>query len=388
MALTDFTALTTHAKKVWSRDIWKVARNSSFMMQFTGTGPNAMIQRITELTKTERGDTAVMTLVPDLEEDGVVGDNTLEGNEEAIRAFDTAIKIDMLRHANRSKGKMTEQKSIVNFRKQSRDVLGYWLGDRLDQMAFLTLSGVPYTHKTNGALRPVLAAGRNLSDLSFAGDVTAPSAARHRRWDAGTGTLVAGDVTAVVPADTPTYKSLVLAKAYAKENYIKGIRGKGGQEMYHVFMNPTGMAKLKLDPDYKENVLHAYTRSENNPLFAGTTSVMVDGLVIHEYRHVFNTLQAAALTAIGDNGDPGFKWGDHAANAGGVNGMRALFCGAQALGFCDLGSPEWNEEWFDYKNQGGISIGKIFGFLKPVFYSPVTGDNQDFGVLAIDYAID
>ena len=387
MADTNFTALTTERKKVWSRDVWKVARNNSFLFNFMGSDANSMIQRITELTRTERGDQAVITLVPDLEEDGVTGDNDLEGNEEAIKAYDRVITIDMLRHANRSGGKMGEQKSIVNFRKTSKDVLGYWLGDRLDQMGFLTLSGMPYTVKPNGALRPVRATGRNLSDLAFASDVAAPSSQRHIRWDSNAGRLQTGDITAITPDDTPSYEMLVLAKAQAKEQYIKGLRGKGGEEVYHVFMNPTGMAKLKLDPDYIANVRHAYQRGATNPLFSGTTSVMADGLIIHEFRYVPNTLGADALTATGDNGVLGNKWGDHAATAGGVDGQRILMCGAQALGFCDLGTPEWNEEWFDYKNKGGISIGKIFGFLKPDFYSPVNGDDQDFGVMCIDTAI-
>ena len=384
MADTDFTALTTERKTVWSRDIWKIARNSSFAMNFMGTGPNAMIQRVTELTRTERGDQAVMTLVPDLEEDGIVGDATLEGNEEAITAYDQVIQIDMLRHANRSAGKMTEQKSIVQFRKTSRDVLGYWLGDRMDQLAFLTLAGMSYAVKPNGALRPVRAANMNLTDMSFDADVSAPSSDRHLRWDqtalGGAGDFAAGDVTAVTATDTPTYRMLVLGKAHAKENYIKGIRGQGGEEVYHVFMNPTGMAKLKLDPDYIQNVRHAYNRGTKNPLFAGTTSVMSDGLIIHEYRHVPNTLQAASG---GTPGELGQKWGAAAT----VNGQRALLCGAQALGFCDLGSPEWNEEYFDYKNKGGISIGKMFGMLKPVWHSPTSGSAQDFGVLSIDTAI-
>lgn len=380
MADTNFTALTTERKKVWSRDVWKVARNNSFLFNFMGTSSNSMIQRITELTRTERGDQAVITLVPDLEEDGVVGDNTLEGNEEAIKAFDRVITIDMLRHANRSAGKMSEQKSIVQFRKTSKDVLGYWLGDRLDQLGFLTLAGMPYTLKPNGALRTVNATGRNLSDLAFASDVSAPSSARHLRWDASAGDFAAGDIALIEAGDTPSYQMLVLAKAYAKEQYIKGLRGKGGEEVYHVFMNPTGMAKLKLDPDYIANVRHAYQRGSNNPLFAGTTSVMADGLVIHEFRYVPNTLGA---TSGGGAAGGGRKWGATA----NVNGQRVLLCGAQALGFCDLGTPEWNEEWFDYKNKGGISIGKMFGFLKPDFHSPVAGSDQDFGVLAIDTAI-
>ena len=88
MALTNFTALTTEEKTVWSRDLWAAARNASFTMRFTGKGPNSMIQRITELTKSEKGDRAVLTLVADLEGDGVVGDYTMENNEEAIKAYD------------------------------------------------------------------------------------------------------------------------------------------------------------------------------------------------------------------------------------------------------------------------------------------------------------
>jgi N4-gp56 family major capsid protein len=380
VADTDFT-LNTEQKRVWARDIWRIARNTSFAFQFMGTDQNAMIHRITELTKTERGDQAIVTLVPDLEGDGVVGDYDLEGNEEAIQAFDQVITIDQLRHANRSKGRMTEQKSIVNFRKTSRDVLGYWAGDRVDQLAFLTLSGVPYTQTNRGGLRSVLATGRNLGDLAFADDVTAPSTNRHRRWDATNG-LVAGDVTAVVAADTPSYEMLVEAKAYAEEQYIKPIRGPGGQEVYHVFMTPRGMAKLKLDEDFKENVRHAWTRSSKNPLFAGTTSVMVDGLVIHSYRHVFNTVGADTGTTA-EAGDAGYKWGADAS----VDGQRVLLCGAQALAFADLGAPSFEEEYFDYKNKPGISIGKILGMLKPVFHSPINDSDEDFGVLAIDTAI-
>lgn len=55
MALTNFAALTDEQKTVWSRDLWRVARNNSFLMRFAGKGANSMITRITELTKSEKG---------------------------------------------------------------------------------------------------------------------------------------------------------------------------------------------------------------------------------------------------------------------------------------------------------------------------------------------
>jgi hypothetical protein len=392
---TNFTRLTDEQKKVWSRDIWGVARNTSFVMKFAGTSINSPIHRITELTKTERGDQAVITLVTDLEGDGVTGDNELWNNEEEIKAYDEVITIDQLRNANRKEGRMAEQKSVVKFREQSKDKLGYWLGDRLDQMGFLTLSGLDYRFRNNGALRAgfthdgtnwarnttTAPVGQALYDLAFAEDVVAPSDARHMRWDAGTKSMVPGDITAIEATDTPSYGMLVEAKAYMKDQYIRGVRSDGGDELYHVFMSPRGLAKLKLDADFLANVRNAGARGSKNPVFSGAI-VTVDGLVIHEFRHVFNT-QGSTAGASAQAGRPGYKWG---ANAN-VDGQRVLLLGAQALGVADLGSPYWNEKTWDYDNQHGIAIGKMLGFLKPQFHSIYTGDKQDFGVLCLDTAI-
>lgn len=356
MAQTNFGALTDAQKKVWSRDVWKMARNRSFVAQFSGGGSNAMVQRITELTKTSRGDKAVIQLVADLEGDGVAGDSTLEGNEEAIQNYAQTITIDQLRHANRTKGKMADQRTVINFREQSRDVLAYWLADRIDQMAFLSLSGVAYTQKNDGTTRTNSA----LPDLGFASDVVAPSSNRHLQWNNGAfGPL---NTAALLQAeDQIGYQALVRMKAYAKDQYIRGVRGNGNDEMYHVFMTPTSLGNLKLDADFLANVRNAGVRGGKNPLFAGGESFMVDGMWIHEFRHVYHNA----------------TWGDN-------GGERILMCGAQALGLADIGAPEWNEEMFDYKNQQGIEVGKIFGLLKPQFHSIYTGQAEDFGVLALD----
>ena len=381
MANTNFAALTSNQLTAWSRDFWRVARNFSFINQFAGTGQNAMVQRITELTKSEKGTKAVITLLADMTGDGITGDNTLEGNEEALRAYDLTIELDQLRFANRVAGRLADQKSVVNFRETSRDALAYAIADRMDQLAFLTLSGVAYTLKTSGALRTTSSsAGHELADLEFASDVSAPTTNRHRRWDATNG-LSAGDVTALVAADTMQYKCIVELKAYAKDNYIRGLRGAGGEEVFHMFVTPQQMAKLKLDSDFLSNVRSAGIRGPKNELFAGSSSVLVDGVVIHEYRHVFNTANATTGTS-SNAGAAGYKWGADAD----VNGARALFCGAQALAMADIGLPDIVEDNFDYGNQQGISIGKIFGLRKPKYNSDYNSAVEDFGVIAFDTA--
>lgn len=369
---TNFGALTSEQLKVWSRDFWRVARNASFINKFAGGGPNSMVHRVTELTKGPKGTRAVLTLIAEMSGDGVTGDNALEGNEEALRAYDMVVNIDQLRMANKNTGQLADQKSVVNFRETSRDVIAYALADRIDQMAFLTLSGVSYAYKNNGAPRLVSPqAGQNLTELEFAGDVTAPSANRHLRWVAASSALAAGATGSVVATDLLSYKAIVELKAFAKDNYIRGIKS-GTEEVYHMFVTPKQMAKLKLDSDFLANVRNAGVRGAENSLFAGTTSVMVDGIMIHEFRHVYNTTGATS----------GSKWG-----AGGlVNGARALFCGAQALAMADIGAPEMKEKTFDYDNSNGIAIGKIFGFKKPKFQSDYNNAVEDFGVIALDTA--
>ena len=61
-----------------------------------------------------------------------------------------------------------------------------------------------------------------------------------------------------------------------------------------------------------------------------------------------------------------------------------MFCGAQALAMADIGLPEIVEESFDYGNQQGISIGKIFGLRKPKYNSDYNDSVEDFGVIAVD----
>lgn len=364
MAVTNFGLLTDEQKTTWSMDFWSQARNLSFINKFLGKSENSVIQHITELKKSEKGARAVITLVADMEGDGVVGDRTLKGNEERLKSYEQVIRIDQMRNANHNEGRMADQKSIVSFREQSRDKLAYWASDRIDQLAFLTMSGVSYTMHNDGRVR----VGSDLKNLEFAADVKPPTSKRAFRWDKTAGLILNGATADLAAEDTPTWEMLVALKAYAKDNYIRGIREQGGEETFHVFLSPMAMAKLKLDPTYMQNLRHAQTRDGSNPLFSGST-VKVDGLYLHEHRHVYNTRGAAV----------GSKWG-----GGAVDGCQILFCGAQALGMADIGNAYWDEEYDDYKNSQGISIGKILGFLKPQFTTQYSGGTvEDHGLISV-----
>ncbi len=361
MAQTNFAALNSSQKKVWSKDIWSAARDQMFIKKFIGTGDNAVIQRITDLTKTEKGEQVVMHLVADLVGDGVIGDNEREGNEEAMQAYNQTINIDLISHGVRNKGKMSDQKTVINFREFAKERLAYWLANRIDELAFLTMSGISYAYKTNGETR----VGSPFPNLSFAADVVQPSSKRWLMWDGSA--LATSSTGSIASTYVPNYKMIVQAQSYAKEHYIKPLSS-GGKEYYVMFVQPGTLAALKMDADYQRAVQAVATKQGmDSPWFTGGT-VLVDGVVIHEHRLVYSTKGATT------------KWGS--GNA--VNGTRSLFCGAQALGMADLGTPEWSEKQFQYDSQNGINVDKMLGFLRPRFYSNYDKTPEDFGVLCID----
>lgn len=361
--LTNFAALTPQQKVVWSRDVWQSARDQMFIKKFTG-GENSVIQRITELTKTEKGEQVLMHLVADLVEDGVISDNEREGNEEAMQSYAQTLNIDLISHGVRNKGKLADQKTVINFREMGKSRLSHWLASRCDQMALLAMSGISFAFNNDGSSR----VGSPFPNLSFAADVSGPSSKRSLMWD-GT-SMAVSNTASITTSYVPTYKMIVDAVAYAKENYIKPLMSEG-KEHYVMFVTPGTLAALKKDADYQRAVVGVATKSGvDSPWFTGGT-VTIDGVVIHEHRLVYNTKGAAS----------GSKWG----SGGLVNGTRTLLCGAQALGMADIGTPEWAEESFQYKSQQGINIDKMFGILKPKFYSIYNKSVQDFGVLAIDH---
>lgn len=363
---TNFAALTPQQKLVWSRDTWSAARDMMFIKRFMGRTQNAMIQIIKELTKTEKGDQAIIQLVADLVEDGVIGDNEREGNEEAMQSYSQVISLDLLTHSVRNKGKLADQRTVINFREQGRDKLSYWLANRTDQLAFLTLSGIGFAYKNNGADR----INSPFPQLSFAADVKAPTPKRSLMWD-GT-SLQLSNTGSIANTYLPNYRMIVDLIAYAKEHYVRPLMD-GGKQYFVLLIAPGTLAALKKDPDYQRAVVAVATKAgTDSPWFTGAT-VTVDGAVLHEHNLVYTTKGAAA----------GKKWGA----GGNVNGTRTLLCGAQAMGMVDLGAPDWVEKLFQYDSQQGINVDKMIGLLKPQFHSIYDDSVEDHGVVACDHYI-
>ena len=367
MSVTDFGALSEARKRVWAAEIWQAGRDMSFWMSqgFVGKSDSDMnrpIQRVTKLSETERGLECVMQLVQDMQSDGVVGDNELDGNEESMVNDSQTIRIDQLRHGVKSKGEMAEQATVIRFRATGKEKLSFWLADKIDELLFLTGSGRAYTLKTDGSTRT----GSQLPSLSFGADVVAAST--NRIVFAGSATSEATLTT----SDKMSWTVIVNSKTKAQRKKLRPIR-EGGKEYYAIVVSSEQRRDLVLDPTYQTIVRSAEKVGAGNPLFTGAIAV-VDGVIIHAHNKVFNTL---GLTS-------GSKWGA----ASTVDGAQALLFGAQALGLAILGNVFFREsDKTDYNNRPGIGTGRKIGMLKPQFKSILDGNTrEDFGVISVKTA--
>lgn len=368
MALTDFGALSTLQKRVYSDQISKQGRDDNFWMSngFMGSSTNDTskpIQKVTELTKTERGTEAVMPLVGDIS-GGVVGDNVLEGNEQALITDAQVIRIDQLRNGVRSKGRMSEQATVIRFRVQAKDALAFWLADLIDELMFLCAAGRAFTLNTDGSTR----ATSQIPSLSFAADVAAAST--NRLMYAGSATSEA----TITASDTFTWDLVTQAKAFAKRKRIRPVR-MGGKSYYVLVLSTEQCRDLEKTADYKTLVATALPRGMDNPLFSNAKKV-INEVVIYDHQKVYNTLGLSS----------GSRWGSGST----IHGAQAMLLGAQALGYAALddGTPGMDEsDNTDYQNRPALGIHRIIGMLKPQFKSKYDSNSvEDYGVVSIKTA--
>ena len=352
MALTDFASLSNARKQVWSAMIWRAGRDTSFYLNASngflssGTSDSGKpIHFVKELTESERGAKCIMHLTQDLGEDGVVDDEDLDGNEEAIAADDIEINLSQLRHAVKNRGQMSEQRTVIRFRAEARDKLGFWYSDRLDELFFLTGAGMAYSLKLDNAAR---AGTSQWPNLAFAGDVAAPTS--NRIAYAGTATSTA----TLAASEKMTWNLLVKIKTIAMVRRIKPIKYQG-RDTYCVVMSPEQARDLRMDSDYRTIVAQAGNRGDKNPLFTGAFA-QVEGLALFEHNKVPTTKGLAS----------GSKWG-----VGGlIEGAQAVLHGAQSLGFARIGNGAWVEgDKTDYENRVSVGYRMMFGMVKPQFKS-------------------
>lgn len=373
MSATDYGSLQPQAKMAWGHAAYEEYVEKFFFTKMLGQGHAAIIEHVTELTKNSKGESgAFFHLIPRLVGGGVFGDNTLDGRERSSEAYWTKINFDQLRNGMINKGKLADQKSVIQFRKQHRGLLAGWLADTWEDQAILVASGISFAFNTDGSPRVTPAGQDPWTDLVYAADIKAPSTNRHFRWDSTTSKLIAGNTANVIAGDVPVYNMIPQLVAKAKGKRLTPLR-MNGKDYFVWMVHEETMSRLYQNADFRSILTSADSRGDINKIFSGAV-VTMNGLIIQPYVRTYNTFGAA----------PGSKWGASSL----VDGTRSLLFGAQGLALADLGTPEWNETEKDYDNRFGLAIAKMGGWLKPQFPSSYDGGSiEDFGIIAVDMAL-
>lgn len=345
MAQTTFGVNHPLAVKLYSKRLAVEALKATWFGKFAGKSTSSLIQ-IKDETSKAAGDKVTYGLRAQLVGDGVAGDGTLEGQEEALTLYNDAILIDQLRHATKSAGKMSEQRVPYDIREEGFSALRDWWADRLDTWAALQLSG--YTAQ---------------ADTRYTGmqAVSAPDASH----------IIAGgghDTEASLSATTASSLKLsdidrCVARATTFGKQTDGSTDGNqpirpvkidGSDYFVMFLHPYQLYQLRTDTTtnnwaeiQKAALQGGYITK--NPLFTGAAGVW-NNTILHEWTRLPNIVGAP---------NSGEK----------ANYRRAVFCGAQAacVAFGQKNSPDspiWHEELFDYGNQLGIAGALISGLKK------------------------
>lgn len=344
MATTDYPVNSPLAVKHWERDLMKEALKRTYAFQFMAEGGNSIIDIKTELNKAA-GDRITFGLRQQLSGDGVAGDDTLEGNEEALVTYTQNVTINGLRHAVRSKGKMSEQRVPFSVRAEARDGLADWWAARIDTWFFNQISG-----------------NTEQADTRYTGHqaTVAPDSAHQVFPGAAIAETSLSATTAFRFSLALIDKAVERAKTAV--NQLRPVQV-GNKKMYVAFLHPYQVTALRTSTassqwsDIQQAILQG-GQIDDNPILTGALGIY-NNTILHESTRVPLVAGAAAGTV-----------------------ARAILCGAQAACIAygrghGKNTYNWVEEMFDYENQLGVAAGCISGMTKTRF------NGSDFGTVVM-----
>lgn len=361
MSMTNYGIDDPEAVKLWSRKLAREAMAAAWINRFTGMGDDSIIQIHEDFKKSE-GDTLTHLLRMQLDGAGIAGDDTLEGQEEALQTYTDSFVINQLRHAVRSKGKMSEQRIPFKHRAEAMKGLRDWWATRMDRWFFTQVCGY-----TGGQ---VTERGETYSgtDVRYTGmnAAVAPEATAHFRADSASGFTATAADEDIASTDVMSLEYIDELKAVAETRapIIRPVNWQG--EKLYVFVMDTLQAKAlrtNTSTGQWQDIQKAAMQGgdlKKNPIFTGSLG-MYNNVILFSSNRIcqgVNSSTGAAISTV----------------------RRGVFLGAQAcaMGFGDGTSTEkfsWAEELFDYKNSLGVKAGVIGGMKKSRFNS------KDFGSL-------
>lgn len=350
--MADSRSATGLTVQQWDDKFFTEYVQENLFAPYMGTDENSIIQVKNDLTK-KAGDSITYALVNRLNNAGVTGTTTLEGNEEDLSSRSFRLFVDKLRNGVRVP-EMEEQRSAISLREAARAVLKVWITERTRDdviQALGSINGVNYAAATEAQKDAWLV--DNADRVLFGATLSNNNSNDH------SASLANIDTT----GDRLTANRLSLMKrlAVSARPRVRPIEVRGGYRFYVVFAGPRTFRDLQADTTMQQANRDAMMRGMDNPLFTGD-DLYWDGMVIKQIDDI------PVYTGVG-------------ASTSDVSPV--YLCGAQAVAVGYAKRTTSKTEEFDYGDKYGVAIEEIRGIRKIVFGSGLadTDDLKDNGVV-------
>lgn len=367
------------------------------LSKFMGTDSNSIIQVNKGLT-VKPGSNVTMRLRKPLSGAGGGDDGDIEGNEEAMTWYNYEIEVHERNHGVRSNGKMTEQFTKIDIRREATEALGDWSAEQLENDLVYAMAGLgnqdTYAGEGTADIKTVNEHAPSTNRILYGGQTAA-----------GALTWVASD-SAIGDDDETDYKDYKFGTKVIEVAHRKAQLASpkfrpvmiGGRGYYVMFIHPLQTKALKNESStvnsWSEIQKSANVRGPGNPLFGKKGSGperMFDGIIGIWDDVILYELDRIPTRIAGEVFDSGDTIDTYIAD-GTARIARALLCGAQAAGIA------WAQMWrryekdFDYGRKPGTAMDAIYGVSKTQWNDPGIAQSandaqDDFAVIAIDTAV-
>lgn len=359
--MADTRAAAGLTVKQWDDNYFVEYVQDNVFFPYMGTGEAKVVQVNEDLTR-KKGDKFAFALVNKLTNAPVLGNATLEGNEEDLSSRSFELTVDLRRNAVKIP-KMEQQRSAIDLREAARSALKVWSMEdmrngvidalySIDGVSFLNTSAAQRNAwVTNNAVRVLFGNGVTNYSTTFAtamatldntndrATAAAMSLARRRALTAG--------------------NSTTLPK-------IRPIEVSGGKRVLVAFLHPLAFRDLSISLEALNR--DAYERGMSNPIFTGA-DLYYQGVVFKEVDDMPLLPANATINgvAVGNT----------------VQASPIFLCGAQAVGVAYAQRSRTETDDFDYGSKVGVAVEEIRSIGK-MRYGTGANDTDtpiDYGVL-------
>ena len=305
------------------------------------------------------GDSVRYHFVPQYKGPGIRGQNkSVTGNEKTIDEFYTDVRVDQIAQAFKSKGKVTDLRTIINYRDEFKTQLVNWfkMVTEWDMVAALTgyitdgvefLSG--YNVDENGILSiigeaytsPLVKGAGRCFRPKYDSKFTVVDVAPENTSNAALLT----DMTSKDIMNTVILDELQMLCKNANTKYaMKPIRMKDGNEYYMLLLHPRAALQLRQDERWVKRQLSNYQgikTLDSDPVATGAMGTW-EKIIVKEADHISTC----------SNSDNSKKI------------ARNLLLGADAAVMGYAQTLDYTEEYTDYHRIFGVAADEIRGIKK------------------------